>query len=160
AHATDAWRRHFEQLRPEDVAGWTSPEHFATPGSRRFGFWLKRSTDGGRSWSDPIAMASSSPKPPALLADGRLVSIGPTAVDREGNASRVVVEAAADQGRSWQTLATLPMFYGDDSPAYFVEPHVVEAEPGRLVALARFERGERLESRGISPLAMFVSDSA
>lgn len=133
----ETWREHCDRITTEDVATWAP-----VGGEREVegprGHWLRRSTDGGRTWSPPLRVAGSSPKAPIECADGRLVLIGTDGRDQPGRTSRIVVEESKDCGCTWRVIARLPMFF-DDSNVFLCEPHLVEVEAGRLTAMARCE---------------------
>lgn len=105
------------------------------------GEWTKRSTDGGRTWTDLAPQIGHAPHGPILLRDGRLLQLG-IASTREDmwNAKNyperkpgLVVEESTDNGRSWHRLAFMePQQMGDLS-----EPHLVECRDGRLLAMLR-----------------------
>ena len=134
----ESWRPHTDRITEEELAQWVN-NPTGDPGYGRRGYWSRRSTDGGHTWSDPIATSGSSPKPPAQLADGSLLMIGNFGYERVNKTSSLVVERSTDDGRSWRPVTHLPMF-PDDEGTYLAEPHLVEAEPGHIVAFARSEK--------------------
>jgi len=141
--AREAWLAVSSRITPAEVEQWTQ----TTPGVRaegrhdRRGHWLRRSPDGGQTWDDPIVTQGTSPNPPAMLRSGRLLMIGNSGYAHIDQSTKVVVESSDDSGKSWSTLSELPM-YGRDADGgeiYFCEPHLVEAEPNHIVAMARTE---------------------
>lgn len=150
----ESWRPHTDRLTPMEIATWTNCP-MSDAGYGRRGYWSRRSTDGGHTWSAPIPTAGSSPKPPAQLADGSLLMIGNAGYDRVNRTTKIVVERSTDDGLSWRVIARLPMFPDDDG-TYLAEPHLVEAEPGHIVA---FARSERVPSSGVVPRMLYQADS-
>ena len=118
----ESWRRHADKLGQETRSAW-------------LGNWVRRSTDGGRTWGAPIRTAVSAPHGPIQLRDGRLLYVGTTVLD---GASALGVEESRDDGRSWHLIGTLPT-PPDRSAAHYHEPHVAEPADGRLVALIRYQ---------------------
>ena len=119
------WARHAEKLTPEIREAW-------------FGYWTRRSTDGGTTWEAPVRHSGSAPHGGIVLTDGRLLFVG-TGTDK---GKRILtVEESRDDGRSWQQIATVPQ-NPDDNPHHYYEPHVVETADGRLVAMFRFHYHE------------------
>ncbi len=129
------WRRHVEKIGPETKQRW-------------LGSWLRRSTDGGRTWGEPIRVTGSAPHGPIELSDGRLLYVGNRFLDGRDDAN--VAEVSGDDGRTWKLLATVP---APKAPRglRLCEPHVVEAATGRLVAMFRAE--------GVSPGEQFLYQS-
>ena len=112
------------------------------------GFWTRRSTDGGKTWEDPVPHRGSAPHGAIRLRDGRLLFVG-TANSRaitwnpahypEGT-SCMMVEESRDDGRSWQMLAKYvpqkPFAAWEDT----FEPYPVETADGRILVFCRSER--------------------
>lgn len=124
----DGWDGHLGKITPQTVAEW-------------LGIWVRRSEDGGQTWQPPIKTHACTPHGPIQLADGRLLCIGrppPIMADGKMKWERKlnIIEVSEDDGRTWKTIAGIPMPPGDGT-GYLVEPHVVEASPGRLVAMFR-----------------------
>jgi hypothetical protein len=115
------WLYHAEKLTPEIRNQW-------------FGYWTRRSEDGGKTWLDPVRHLGTTPHGPIELADGRLLMVG-----RRGGKDGIemVVEQSTDDARSWQELAIIKQDPEDD-PSQYYEPHLVEAADGTLVAMFRF----------------------
>lgn len=97
--------------------------------------WTRRSTDGGRTWEDPVRLSGYAPHGATQLRGGRLVNVGVTFTTD----FHVVVEASSDEARTWQTLAEVPVPAELLRHAYCDEPHVVETADGRLVTMFRIE---------------------
>jgi hypothetical protein len=97
------------------------------------GVWMKRSTDGGVTWSGRYDCLVDSPHGPIQLADGRLLYAGK---DLWREPHRVGVCESTDDGQSWKWLADIPTRDGDDHEQYH-ELHAVEAADGRIVVQIR-----------------------
>jgi len=110
------------------------------------GVWMKRSTDGGVTWSGRYDCLVDSPHGPIQLADGRLLYAGKD-LWREPN--RVGVCESKDDGQTWRWLAEIPPRDGDDHNQYH-ELHAVETADGRIIAQLRNHNaknsGETLQS--------------
>lgn len=124
------WGRHFEKI-PESMR------------MRDCGYFSMRSLDGGKTWETPVRMASSSNHGGIALKDGRLLMVGrvlPTRgafyPPRKDAKHRLLVEESTDAGRSWRILTEIVPPQTQDVTKLH-EPHVVEVEPGHLVALFR-----------------------
>ena len=106
---------------------------------------MRRSTDGGKTWGEPINSIVSAPHGPIEVADGRLLYVGKNEKVGDPQRSRPVAEEllaaaeSADDGRTWRIAGYIPV-PDEVTPGAgaFHEPHVVEASPGRLVAMFRF----------------------
>jgi hypothetical protein len=131
------WQNDIEQITPVERARWIGPV-VMDYGENRRGHWIVRSGDGGYTWEEPVRCAASSPHGPIELADGCLLQVGNNGYERIRRTTRVVAEISADGGRTWSVRGTIPMF--PDAEGYLGEPHVVEAAPGRLVAMLRYEK--------------------
>jgi len=117
----DEWVRHTEKLGPETRERW-------------LGYWVRRSTDGGQTWEDPIRVDVTAPHGPIQLQDGRLLFVG--MASSEGK--RVIgVEASEDDGRTWKMLSTVPLANQDINHLH--EPHVAQNADGTLVTMVRYQ---------------------
>ena len=119
-----SWKRHADKLGEETKKYWT-------------GNWTRRSTDGGRSWEEPVKQLVSSPHGPIELSDGRLLYIGTASIDDE---KIIGVEQSADDGKTWHLVSRIPIDHEDDI-AYLHEPHVIELTDGKLLAMIRCSGG-------------------
>jgi sialidase-1 len=97
------------------------------------GTWMIRSTDGGVTWSARYPVPLHSPHGPIQLADGRQLYCG---VELWRPERRVGVCHSADDGLTWEWLATIPTRPGDD-PRHYHELHAVEAADGTLITHIR-----------------------
>jgi Neuraminidase (sialidase) len=133
----------------EKLAVWKTTRDFLTPEQRKaaLGEWVLRSTDGGISWSAPIASVVNSPHGPIQLKDGRLLYAGKQlwTADR-----KVGVAESKDDGVTWQWLADIPTRAGDSAEKSYHELHAVEASDGTLIAQIRnhntAHKGETLQT--------------
>ncbi|MBN1138077.1 MAG: exo-alpha-sialidase [Anaerolineae bacterium] len=138
------WQAHLAQITTADVARWT--QYDADDRRRRIGHWIRRSTDGGRTWEAPLAVPPSTPHGPVELSDGRLLYLGtggyqmgsPRAPHLAGrdHPGPLLVAESTDQGRNWLTIAQID---SQTAHGYLCEPHLVEVSPGGLLAMARHE---------------------
>ncbi|MDP6982130.1 MAG: exo-alpha-sialidase [Candidatus Latescibacteria bacterium] len=111
-------------------------EHAATVSDqtreKESGHWVHRSTDGGDTWGEKIAVCSSAPHGPIQLADGRLLYVGNGTLDGE---PVVVAEESADDGQTWSVISRI--LVDETIESGIGEPHLVECASGRLVAMFR-----------------------
>lgn len=126
------------------------------------GHWIRRSTDGARTWEQPVRVPPTTPHGPIELADGRLLFVGiQTNHGRSERRGHLLVAESCDKGRNWSVISKINMFprYSGDAPdgyAYFCEPHVTEVAPGKLLAMARYEEMPHVPERCY--LWQFTSD--
>lgn len=106
------------------LARWRTMEIGATQADRKgdVGYWLVRSTDGGRTWSNRYAAPGYCPHGPIALADGRVFY---SAADGK----KAAAWTSSDDGLTWSHLADLPTRAG--------ELHAVEAADGTLIVHVR-----------------------
>ena len=114
-----------------------------TPDIRQkwLGNWVRRSSDGGKTWGEPIRTVNSAPHGPVQLRDGRLLYIGTGEVDGKKG---IMVEQSKDDGMSWEIISVLPP--PDDPTSRLTEPHMVELKSGKLLAMIRNEPNDRSKS--------------
>lgn len=94
------------------TAGFAAEEDYGEEGAavtremrdRWLGSWVQRSADGGRTWEEPIRVASFAPHGPVQLNDGRLLYLGNDAGD-----VHVIAEESTDDGRTWTPARATPM---------------------------------------------------
>ena len=125
------WQRHLEKIGPETRKQWVDSRF---PDALE-GYWIRRSTDGGKTWGNPIHSNLSTPHGPIQLRDGRLLYIGL----RTHTGHRLVgVQESRDDGLTWQVISTMNI-YPELPEKYFLdEPHMVELDDGKLVAMFRY----------------------
>ncbi|MCE5345235.1 MAG: glycoside hydrolase [Bacteroidales bacterium] len=104
------YSRHAEKLTHEIREQW-------------LGNWIRRSVDGGKTFSDPISTPGNSPHGPIRLSDGRLLYV----------TNKGIAESKND-GLSWEEIGKIPT---DDKTRTLSEVHAVEATDGRIIALSR-----------------------
>ncbi|MBP7937013.1 MAG: exo-alpha-sialidase [Phycisphaerae bacterium] len=125
------------------VSWFTGPPY----GTDLQGHYVVRSTDGGKTWGQPIRTPVTTPHGPIQLSDGRLLFMGQrphsshtTPKDYngtpDGSPHKVSISESRDDGQTWKIIADFPVPAGDRMLSYD-EVHVVEASPGTLVALFR-----------------------
>ena len=81
----------------------------------------------------------SAPHGSIELSNGRLLYVG-TAYD-DGR-KFIGVEQSTDDGKSWQLISSIPLSKEDDI-AKAHEPHVVELDDGKLLAMIRYQPSDR-----------------
>jgi sialidase-1 len=125
--AVKRYARHGEKISSEVRKKW-------------LGNWIRRSEDGGQTWQEPARTVGSAPHGPIQLKDGRLLYIGNG--QWEGKAT-IVIEASADDGRTWKVISTIPKPSDMDVKTILGEPHMAELSSGKLLAMFRHEPGDR-----------------
>ena len=103
------------------------------------GFWMRRSTDGGKSWSRKYRTPVYSPHGPVLMRDGRLFFPG----QKQGSLCAELTGTqefsaafSSDNGLTWQIASTIPLPAGHDIRKIH-EIHGIEAPDGSLVVQYR-----------------------
>lgn len=159
----DRWLACIRSVTRADIRQWAGEK--VVGGRYATGRWIRRSTDRGRTWEEPVRVPLSAPHGPISLADGRLLYVGIDDNTRHSKAGHFLIAESKDQGRSWSVIARVPRFpaYGGSHPdgrAWLTEPHVVERSPDSLLAMARYEEIPRQQdgrpSRSV--LYQFTSD--
>ena len=110
------------------------------------GSWVRRSTDGGRTWSEPVRVPVMTPHGGKLLKDGRILVVGMHNRQVDGMlmtdpgqppATLRAVEST-DGGRTFRTIGQIPL--GTVKPHWsLAEPTFYESRDGTLTALIRYE---------------------
>ncbi len=112
----------------------------------QLGVWMLRSTDGGKTYSEPYRSLVNSPHGPIQLADGRVLYAGKNLWE---DVPWVGVCESTDDGQNWRRLGGIPPRDGDNVDNYH-ELHAVETTDGRIVAQIRNHNransGETLQS--------------
>ena len=106
---------------------------------KEHGFWMRRSTDGGKSWGEKYRVPLYSPHGPVLMKDGRLFFAG----QRQGSLSRELTGTeefcaafSEDNGKTWQIKSVIPTPVGHDIRKIY-EIHGIEAPNGTLIVQYR-----------------------
>lgn len=128
---------HFFENNPE----WKKEADKMTPEIRKqwLGNWIRRSSDNGLTWEDPVKQNGTAPHGPIELKDGRLLYVGTGKIDGKKVNS---VEESNDGGKTWQLISTIPIPENEDIKSYH-EPHVAELPDGKLVAQIRYQPDEK-----------------
>ena len=121
---------------PERQARWKAAQERLTAEERKaqLGEWVLRSTDGGKTWSPPIATIVNSPHGPTQLKDGRLLYVGKQLWTNDG---RIGVAESKDDGLSWTWLSEIPTRPGDEVKKGYHELYALETEDGRIITQIR-----------------------
>lgn len=126
-----SWSRHIEKLIPETKQQW-------------LGNWIRRSTDGGKTWGPPINTIVNAPHGPIQLADGRLLYLGINNIIGDKNspktpdAQRIAAAESRDDGLTWKIIGYIPVpEFLDPGATGFHELHAVETADGKIVAMLR-----------------------
>ncbi|HUG66309.1 MAG TPA: sialidase family protein [Pirellulaceae bacterium] len=121
---------------------WQAAHHRINAEQRQaaLGVWIKRSTDGGVTWSGRYDSLVNSPHGPIQLADGRLLYAGK---DLWREPHRVGVCESNDDGKTWNWLSDIPTRDGDDHNQYH-ELHAIEAADGSIIVHIRNHNAKNL----------------
>jgi len=153
-------KAYLQNFKQENIALWAGES--LEDGRYALGHWIRRSTDGARTWEDPVRVPPTTPHGLIELADGRLLFVGiETNHGRRERRGHLLAAESRDKGKTWSVIGKISMFprYPGDQPngyAYFCEPHVTEIAPGKLLAMARYEEVPRAPER--CRLWQFTSD--
>lgn len=112
------------------------------------GSWARRSTDGGKTWSEPVRVPVMTPHGGRQLRDGRILVVGLhnsqvagiLSTDRPQAPKHFGVAESTDGGRSFHEIGRIN-HDGIKSHWSFAEPSFVEAPDGTLTAYFRYELG-------------------
>ena len=111
--------------------------------NQEHGFWMKRSADNGKTWSEKYSIPVNNPHGPTVMSDGTLLLVGrklssSAAYQYEGSrmGSEIAAAKSWDNGRSWKVISTLPVAPGH-TPERCFEPHAIEMADGRIIASLR-----------------------
>ncbi len=102
--------------------------------------WLIRSTDGGKSWSEPKMVPLMAPHGPVLTKDGRLLWAGKREAS-PGDEPFIAVAESFDDGLNWEIIGRIPNRPGHKAGAYH-ELHLVDGPDGALIAQIRNHNSE------------------
>ena len=111
--------------------------------AREHGFWMLRSTDGGRTWSRKYRVPVNNVHGPNLLNDGSLLWIGREMghfVQDSCMGPRVKVYRSTDHGLTWDLISALPDAPGERQEDWH-EVHTVQTADGLIITQIRNQTG-------------------
>ncbi len=123
------WKEYIAKITEADRAKW-------------LGRWLRRSTDGGKTWGEAIDSVVNSPHGPIELRDGRLLYLGVNLLagsnrgPKVPKGQRMAAAESRDDGKTWQAIGYVPVPAGV-AEGGFHELHAIETTEGRLVGMIR-----------------------
>ena len=126
---------------PDQPPSWETVEEKTTLADlkREHGFFMVRSTDGGRTWSEKYAVPVNNVHGPALLNDGSLLWVGReigNAILQAKKGNRNIAVRSTDNGLTWQFVSELPVVPGQRATDWH-EFHAVQAPDGTVIAQFR-----------------------
>jgi len=133
-----AWAK--KGLSAEEMARWDEVLKTWTDEMVRqwLGSWILL-TEDGQTWGNPIKVPVSTPHGPIRLRSGELLYLGKSGFAAgDQHKGEIMACRSADGGRTWTELGCVPVGDGTRVVNYH-EPHVVEAEDGRLIGMIRFQ---------------------
>ena len=125
---------HWNALRNSITVSTINKEH---------GFWMLRSHDNGKTWSEKYPVPVNNPHGPSLLSSGDLffagveISSSPATQSNGARSSGKPVGAVSrDNGETWQIISDIPTPPGQEK-SKLLELHSVEAPDGRIIVHIR-----------------------
>ncbi len=111
---------------------------------KEHGFFLKRSTDGGKNWSDKIPVPVNNVHGPTVLKDGSLFWVGSelsfTYAQSSRIGDRVIAVRSTDNGLTWETISEIRPPAGQNVRNWH-ELHTVQAKDGTIITQIRNHHG-------------------
>ena len=125
------------------AAVWNETEERLTVADirRHHGFFMKRSTDGGKTWSDKYRVPLNNVHGPSVLDDGSLLWTGrdvskTSILGGNVNGPRSIVCRSVDDGLTWEEIGEIPPAEGH-VPAKYHELHQIQAADGSIICHIR-----------------------
>lgn len=110
---------------------------------REIGYWMMRSEDGGKTWSEIYRVPVNAPHGACELNDSTLLYVGyaesssPSTISGGGaSAGDLVAAQSKDDGKTWKLISNIPVL-SDDKNYQNHEPHVVQANDGTIIVHIR-----------------------
>ena len=104
------------------------------------GFWMMRSVDQGKTWSDKYPVPVNNVHGPALLADRSLLWVGKELAGSYMMAARmgerVIAARSTDNGLTWQTISAIPEVPGQQT-RHWHEVHTLQTKKGTIITQIR-----------------------
>ncbi len=126
-------------------AHWTRAEDSITVSGirREHGFFMLRSTDGGKTWSDKYRIPVNNVHGPIILRDGSLFYCGraysSNCMQQAAFAEEMVCLRSDDDGLTWQEISRFKTGdIGDQEVRGWHEIHTVETDSGKLITHIRY----------------------
>jgi hypothetical protein len=126
-----SWQRHVEKISDETKQTW-------------LGNWIRRSTDGGKTWGEYINTIVNAPHGPIPLANGRLLYAGISGKIGDNKSitpppgQRIAVAESRNDGKTWKIISFIRIPEGvENGEDGFHELHAVEAASGKIVVMIR-----------------------
>jgi len=114
------------------------------------GSYVRRSLDGGLTWTPRDRVPVTAPHGPIKLRNGKLLYLGKEYRGRHHNLDgNVMSYTSSDEGATWVFTGVVPLPDGAN-PACFNEPHVVELPSGRLLGMVRYQHMEPYTNESLS----------
>ncbi len=131
---TECWRPYVENITEQDKKKWLGKRLSDDSTQWSSGHWIRRSTDNGHTWQEPIRVMATAPHGPIELADGSILYVGNGEIDGK---EYIVSEKSYDKGKTWVVESMIDQYVDDEG--FLCEPHVVEAADNHIIALFRYE---------------------
>jgi hypothetical protein len=100
------------------------------------GSFVKKSVDGGTTWTDAIRVPITSPHGPTQLADGSILYVGQDFGTSNNGLDGILAYRSVDGGLSWERLSSIPM-PKEVADSVVCEPHALQLGDGKILCHIR-----------------------